>query len=688
MTDALLQIAASNVLMSCGIAAIAFAVHRSGRWPGLAHVLWVLVLVKLITPPIFTLPVVPIPMTHDAPTGVDFFATPIESLAAPNINASDLAVTEATRNATNDVEPATSTRAVIMVSMAVIWALGILVLVALTLIRVVRFNRLLAGATLDADAHTTRLATEVATRLGLRTPPQIRTTSARLAPLLWWTGGAVRIVLPAGLTREMDDDALRLVLAHECGHVRRRDHVVRWLEWLACTLFWWNPVAWFARRSLRLNEEICCDALVLAAFETKRQTYADTLMRVVEFLATPVIRPPALASGITGAGALERRFSMIVSKTRLTPTPRWLVAGLLAATTALLPMGVAYAQDAEAVGKRLKDAVAAGELTADQADVMMNALMKDAKSDSEQLGARLKRAVEAGDLTVKDARRKYEAAMERRAVAPEAEPVSKSRDVAMQDLVKQYKEYERRLEVAVEAGEVSEREAHENMAAYQRHLDAIAAAPDRAVRARNMRRSREAAESDSREDHERRVAEVKAMIEAGRLSHKEGLRILEEAEAVAKKRADALAEREVALIRRDREVEAMVGALKKQLAVAVDQGALSRAEAEQKMAKMLGLVQERRALRGGASEPVRERARSTTRERVREREPRVKADIDIRDIARRIEMAVDRGVMTREEANVLHEGLRRSMDSVPVSEAPKEPVRRTPVDRRTDRRGR
>ncbi len=62
MIDLLVQVGISNVCISVALACIAFAVHRTGRLSLVAHLLWVLVLVKLITPPLFILPVVPMPV--------------------------------------------------------------------------------------------------------------------------------------------------------------------------------------------------------------------------------------------------------------------------------------------------------------------------------------------------------------------------------------------------------------------------------------------------------------------------------------------------------------------------------------------------------------------------------------------------------------------------------------------------
>ena len=61
MIDLILQTGVSNVCVSMVLAVVAFMVHRTGRMPLVAHLLWVLVLVKLITPPLFNVPVVPVP---------------------------------------------------------------------------------------------------------------------------------------------------------------------------------------------------------------------------------------------------------------------------------------------------------------------------------------------------------------------------------------------------------------------------------------------------------------------------------------------------------------------------------------------------------------------------------------------------------------------------------------------------
>ncbi|MBN2128259.1 MAG: hypothetical protein JW741_02140 [Sedimentisphaerales bacterium] len=87
----------------------------------------------------------------------------------------------------------------------------------------------------------------------------------------------------------------------------------------------------------------------------------------------------------------------------------------------VLPLGIASAQDYEAVGRRLRAAVAAGELTGEQARTMLGALRKAGAAGKDQGADRAKAylvkvkkelaaAVEAGEISREDAAKRYEAA--------------------------------------------------------------------------------------------------------------------------------------------------------------------------------------------------------------------------------------------------------------------------------------
>lgn len=319
MTDLVAQVALGNLVMSGLIAALAWAVDRGGRSPSLAHALWVLVLVKVLTPPLLLLPLLPA-------------ADP--SAAAP-------ASAVPTASGVLDALAGAGEQALLVAIMA--WALGSAIVLTLSLLRIRRFDRLVRRSSVSAPEAIRSLAADVASRVGLRGAPDILVTRAAISPMTWWTGGRVRIVLPAALCAHLDEDALRWVLGHELGHVKRRDHLVRWLEWLACVAFWWNPVVWLARARLRHDEEASCDALVIDRLGGRPQAYARTLLAVVEFLAQPTARPPAVATGMDAGGRLERRFARIVAGDQRGAVSRRAVAGLLGSALVLMTLGIGSA---------------------------------------------------------------------------------------------------------------------------------------------------------------------------------------------------------------------------------------------------------------------------------------------------------------------------------------------------------
>ncbi len=302
MTDLLLTFGANNLLLSLALALVAFGVQRLGKRPLVARLLWLLVLAKLVTPSLFAVPVVAIPGLSSATAQTLQVSGPSDATAlSEGIEGDALSLPEGS----SDLLATASSLEPWKQALALLWLLGSAAVLVGSLVRVLRFQSLKNLASESAPPELQDLAAEIATPLGLRKVPTICTTSAHLLPMVWWVGGPVRVFVPGSLVRTLDPRELRFILAHELAHVRRRDHLVRWLEWLACVLCWWNPVAWWARRSLRTNEEVCCDALVLATLKPNPRSYATSLLNVVEFLASPALRPPAMASAIHDGGFLE-----------------------------------------------------------------------------------------------------------------------------------------------------------------------------------------------------------------------------------------------------------------------------------------------------------------------------------------------------------------------------------------------
>jgi beta-lactamase regulating signal transducer with metallopeptidase domain len=140
----------------------------------------------------------------------------------------------------------------------VVWALGVVTM--------------LAGAVARQQAFVRSLGS-----LSLLPNGTYRSTSA-IEPMVV---GALRprVVTPADFESRYTNDERALILAHERAHVQRGDALTNALAtgWLC--LSWFNPLMHWAIGWLRFDQELACDALVLASTGTARRRYADALLK-------------------------------------------------------------------------------------------------------------------------------------------------------------------------------------------------------------------------------------------------------------------------------------------------------------------------------------------------------------------------------------------------------------------------
>ncbi len=88
-----------------------------------------------------------------------------------------------------------------------------------------------------------------------------------------------RIIVPADFEARYSELQRTAVLAHETTHLRRGDHLVNALVALVQCLAWFNPLVHLAAARLRQDQELACDALVIAARPQARRAYAEAMLK-------------------------------------------------------------------------------------------------------------------------------------------------------------------------------------------------------------------------------------------------------------------------------------------------------------------------------------------------------------------------------------------------------------------------
>jgi beta-lactamase regulating signal transducer with metallopeptidase domain len=298
----LLIVGLGNAVAATVLAIVAWLAALRVRRPGVLHALWGLVLLKLVTPPLWpvAIPSPAITESHEVP-GSDTMAEAV--LPTP--------LAAASGEAAADVHPAAAWMPSGEALATTVWLTGSALWWGLATLRLRQFRRLLREAQ-PAPAEVLAMTGDLARRLGVRRCPQVWMLPAPVSPLLLAQGNRLYLLLPAELWPRFSAEQQRTLLAHELSHLRRRDHWVRRLEFVVLGLYWWLPVAWYARRRLQEAEEECCDALVVAALPDSAAAYAEALLETVSFLSSRPAPLPATASGAGAVPLLKRRLTMIL----------------------------------------------------------------------------------------------------------------------------------------------------------------------------------------------------------------------------------------------------------------------------------------------------------------------------------------------------------------------------------------
>lgn len=385
------------VMIPLVVAAGWFFRHR----PAVQHLLWVIVLLKFVTPPVVSWPwtveqlrdsiwVVPLSAepesTTERPTPV--FATPPgfedeepAELIVPSVT---LAAGEALPKPVEVVPSAVPAPVpdegpdwvrIALVLTASIWLAGAAACALSQSRRIARHVSLVRRGAV-APAPLTDEIQAVARQLGLR-PPRALVARGIASPFVWCLG-RLRLIWPESLSSRAEVVRSRGVIAHELAHVRRGDHWVAWVELIAGIVWWWNPLFWFVRRRLRETAEMACDALAIGTCPERRGEYAEMLLE----LSTGCKPAPApvLAVGAGSPSSFERRLAMILSDRVSGTRSSWgILAAMVFAVVALPGWSLGQPKPAPADDPVLRDLIEQGKFA--EAKARLDALRKKQAAD-------------------------------------------------------------------------------------------------------------------------------------------------------------------------------------------------------------------------------------------------------------------------------------------------------------------
>lgn len=174
----------------------------------------------------------------------------------------------------------------------------------------------------------------------LRLPGRAHDESAWATPAV---AGLVRprIVLPADFGVRYTPEEQRLVIAHEQLHIERGDIPAQAVATLLRCVFWFHPLVHAAAARFRFDQELACDAAVVARFPDSRRRYGDAMLKtqLAEF-GLPV------GCHWQSSHPLKERVAML-KQALPSPRRRRMAAALIASMLAVACVAAWAAQPAE-----------------------------------------------------------------------------------------------------------------------------------------------------------------------------------------------------------------------------------------------------------------------------------------------------------------------------------------------------
>ncbi|HMF00984.1 MAG TPA: M56 family metallopeptidase [Terriglobia bacterium] len=262
-----LDVIVKPTLILMSVAALSMLLHR--RSAAVRHAVWVLAMVSVILLPLAVLIVPQLEWSVLPQTGTSVTFLSIQ-------NASSQSAQEIWPAATHSAKTA-------RLHPEFIWGLVITFLLLRLVLATTAVKRMTKTAVVIADDNWRKHLTGLSDAFLIRRPVRLLFSDKQICPMTWGVRNHT-ILLPSS-ARQWSDERCRLVLAHELAHVKRNDGLLQVFIQIVCSVYWFNPLVWYAAHRIRIERERACDDRVLS-LGAEAVDYADHLVQVVRTLRT------------------------------------------------------------------------------------------------------------------------------------------------------------------------------------------------------------------------------------------------------------------------------------------------------------------------------------------------------------------------------------------------------------------
>ena len=242
----------------------------------------------------------------------------VGQLSSPEVARLDGQISSAATSIRSDQQHASRTASWSQIG-AIVWLTGfVLVLLSFSAARL-RLRRIASTARVITDGRWVAMLGRIRSTGEFTRHVTLLESDGATMPMTWGLISPV-LLLPSN-TGKWSDWECRNILLHELAHIDRLDCLTQMVAQVACALYWFNPLAWFAARRMCVERELACDDRVIGMGSLPSQ-YAGQLLEVARSLrparatahaAIAMARPSQLSGRLTAVLDRERNRQQVSS---------------------------------------------------------------------------------------------------------------------------------------------------------------------------------------------------------------------------------------------------------------------------------------------------------------------------------------------------------------------------------------
>lgn len=272
-----------------GIIWFVFAIFKI-RSPHWHFALWLLVLIRLILPPYFSLPysgrnlIVKLPVAERFVHIFDFLnpdrqTAVIDPGSFHGISGDDQLIQA---ESISEIWALNKSQAdLIFVGLFLTWIFGSFIFLTIYLKKLIRFHIIVKKANTVEDQIAQAILQEWCTLLKIKHKIRLVSSGEYLSP---FTIGIIKpiIYLPQSTVDLKNNIHLESIIAHEICHIKRLDNLWIKIQSVLQIIYFFNPVVWYVNSKISLSRECICDSMVLSSNRISATKYGNGIMTVLK----------------------------------------------------------------------------------------------------------------------------------------------------------------------------------------------------------------------------------------------------------------------------------------------------------------------------------------------------------------------------------------------------------------------